>query len=60
MKKKIKSIFALIMALCSGTGNLIWATLGSMLFPIYRKHAKLVNTVMAALLLWCAWKIAAT
>ena len=52
--------FAAIMALCSGTGNLIWATLGSLLFPIYRKHAKLVNTIMAALLLWCAWKIAAT
>ena len=48
------------MALCAGTGNLIWATLGSLLFPLYKKYAQAINTVMALLLVWCAWKIVKT
>ena len=52
--------FALVMALCAGTGNLIWATLGSLLFPLYSKYARAINTVMALLLVWCAWKIIKT
>ena len=52
--------FALVMALCAGTGNLIWATLGSLLFPLYKKCAQAINTVMALLLVWCAWKIVKT
>ena len=52
--------FALVMALCAGTGNLIWATLGSLLFPLYSKYARAINTVMALLLVWCAWKIVKT
>ena len=53
-------VFALVMALCAGTGNLIWATLGSLLFPLYKKYAQVINTVMALLLVWCAWKIIKT
>ena len=49
--------FALIMAACAGTGNLIWATAGTLLLPLYKRHYKLVNGVMALLLLWCAWTI---
>ena len=49
--------FAAIMAACAGTGNLIWATLGIILFPLYKKYAKVINAVMALLLVWCAWKI---
>lgn len=49
--------FALIMAGCAGAGNLIWSTLGTALFPLYKKYNKLVNVVMTALLLWCAWRI---
>ena len=52
--------FAVIMAACAGTGNLIWATLGTLIFPFYKKYAKIINTVMALLLVWCAWKIAFT
>lgn len=52
--------FAVIMTLCAGTGNLIWATLGSLLFPLYSKYARAINTVMALLLVWCAWKIIKT
>ena len=51
--------FAAIMTLCAGTGNLIWATLGSALFPLYKRYYRIVNAVMAALLVWCAWKIVA-
>ena len=51
--------FAAIMTLCAGTGNLIWATLGSALFPLYRRYHRVVNAVMAELLVWCAWKIVA-
>ena len=49
--------FAAIMAGCAATGNLIWATLGSMLFPLYKRYNTAINLVMALLLLWCAWKI---
>ncbi len=49
--------FAVIMAGCAATGNLIWATLGSMLFPLYKRFNAIINTVMALLLVWCAWKI---
>ncbi len=49
--------FAAIMAVCAGTGNLIWAGLGRLLFPLYKKYAVCINVIMALLLLWCAWKI---
>jgi cysteine/O-acetylserine efflux protein len=49
--------FAVIMAACAATGNLIWATMGSVLFPLYKKYNKIINVVMALLLVWCAWKI---
>lgn len=47
----------LAVSACAGTGNLIWATLGSLLFPLYKRYAQVINTVMALLLVWCAWKI---
>ena len=49
--------FSVIMAACAATGNLIWATLGALLYPLYSRYYKFVNAVMALLLLWCAWKI---
>ena len=49
--------FALIMAACAGMGNLIWATLGSLILPLYNRYYKVVNVVMTLLLLWCAWTI---
>ena len=42
---------------CAATGNLIWATMGTMLFPLYKKYNTVINVVMALLLVWCAWKI---
>ena len=50
-------VFALTMAACAATGNLIWATVGSLLFPVYNKHYRLFNGIMALLLFWCVYKI---
>ena len=50
-------LFAVTMTLCCGTGNLIWATLGSLLYPVYHRWYKEINGVMTLLLIWCAWRI---
>lgn len=50
-------IFAVTMAACAATGNLIWATVGSLLFPVYSKYYRLFNGIMALLLFWCVCKI---
>lgn len=50
-------IFAVTMAGCAATGNLIWATAGSLLFPVYSKHYRIFNGIMALLLFWCVYKI---
>ena len=41
--------FSVIMAACAATGNLIWATLGALLYPLYSRYYKFVNAVMALL-----------
>lgn len=50
-------IFAACMAGCAGTGNLIWATIGSLIYPFYERFNKIINVIMALLLVWCAAKI---
>ena len=50
-------IFAVTMAACAATGNLIWATVGSLLFPVYSKYYRLFHGIMALLLFWCVYKI---
>ncbi len=50
-------LFAVCMTFCAVSGNLIWATVGSVLYPLYRRHSKFVNIVMGLLLVWAAWKI---
>lgn len=50
-------IFALTMAGCAACGNLIWATLGTLLFPIYHRYFRVCSGVMALLLFWCVYKI---
>ncbi len=50
-------IFAVTMAACAAAGNLIWATAGSLLFPVYSRHYRLFNVIMALLLFWCVCKI---
>lgn len=53
-----------ILALCAfpllagiGGGNLIWSTIGSLLRQYYNKYYRLINIIMAFLLLWCAWRV---
>lgn len=50
-------LFAVTMTVCCGLGNLIWTFLGSILTPFYNRFYKVINLVMALLLVWCAWKI---
>ena len=50
-------LFAVSMTLCCGTGNLVWALLGSMLRPAYSRFYRQINAAMAILLVWCAFTI---
>jgi cysteine/O-acetylserine efflux protein len=50
-------IFAVTMAACAATGNLIWSGFGTLLLPLYRKYYRLCNALMALLLFWCVYKI---
>ena len=50
-------LFALTMTACCGTGNLIWGIAGSLLYRFYSKYYKVVNIIMALLLVYCAAKI---
>ena len=50
-------LFALTMTACCGTGNLIWAVTGSLLFRFYNRHYRVINALMAILLVYCAVKI---
>lgn len=50
-------LFAVTMAACCGTGNLIWGIAGSLIFPIYSKYYKVINLIMALMLVYCAGKI---
>ncbi len=50
-------LFAVTMTVCCGAGNLIWALAGSLIFPFYSKRFRLINTLMALLLVYCAVKI---
>ncbi len=53
-------LFAVTMTACCGGGNLLWALAGSLIYPFYNKHYRLINTVMALLLCWCAGKVVFT
>jgi cysteine/O-acetylserine efflux protein len=50
-------LFAVTMTVCCGIGNLIWAFFGSILNPFYGRHYRVINTVMAVLLIYCAVRI---
>ncbi|MBR2186986.1 MAG: LysE family transporter [Lachnospiraceae bacterium] len=47
-------LFAVTMTACCGAGNLIWAFFGSILNPFYGRHYRVINILMALLLLYCA------
>ena len=46
--------FAILMALIGATCNLCWSAFGSVFKLLFSKHAKIVNSIMALLLVYCA------
>ncbi len=51
-------LFAVYFMVMGAIGNLMWAFAGNALNRFYTKHYKLMNLIMALLLVWCALKIA--
>ena len=47
-------LFALLLAFISVTSTLCWALFGSVFTMLFNKHGKLLNIIMALLLLYCA------
>ncbi len=50
-------LFAVTMMVCCGLGNLIWCFFGSVINPFYGRFYRIINVVMALLLLYCAVRI---
>ena len=50
-------LFAVYLMVLGAVGNLIWAVAGNILRHAYDSHYKLMNLVMALLLVWCALRI---
>jgi threonine/homoserine/homoserine lactone efflux protein len=50
----VRIFFAFLLAFVGFTGTLCWALFGSLFSLLFNKHGKIVNMVMAALLLYCA------
>lgn len=50
-------LFAVYLMILGAIGNLIWAFAGNLLKQFYETHYKLMNAVMALLLVWCAARI---
>lgn len=46
--------FALLLALFCFASNLCWAMFGSVFRTLFSKHARITNSIMAALLVYCA------
>lgn len=49
--------FAIYLMALGAVGNLIWAVAGNMLRTAYEKHYRLINIIMALLLIWCALRV---
>ncbi|MBQ6835239.1 MAG: LysE family transporter [Lachnospiraceae bacterium] len=50
-------IYAFYLMCIGAIGNLIWAFAGNVLKKVYEEHYKIMNLVMALLLVWCALRI---
>ena len=50
-------LYAVMLMSAGAGGNILWSTVGSVLRRFYNKYYKIINGVMAVLLLWCAWKV---
>lgn len=50
-------LFAIYLMILGAIGNLIWAFAGNLLKRLYNAHYRVMNAIMAFLLLWCALRI---
>ena len=50
-------LFVVYFVIMGAIGNLLWAFAGNVLTKVYNNHYKLMNLVMALLLVWCALRI---
>jgi threonine/homoserine/homoserine lactone efflux protein len=50
----ILALFAFLLAFVGFTGTLCWALFGSVFSIVFNKRGKILNVIMAALLLYCA------
>jgi threonine/homoserine/homoserine lactone efflux protein len=50
-------LFAFVLSTVGFVNGLCWSACGSMLRKLFSRHGKIVNTVMALALLWCALKL---
>lgn len=50
-------LFAVYLMILGGIGNLIWACAGNILKRFYTAHYKLMNMIMALLLVWCSLRV---
>ena len=49
--------FAVVLSSVGFVNGLLWSACGDVFRVLFSKHAKIINTVMAALLVWCAIKL---
>ena len=49
--------FAVVLSSVGFVNGLLWSACGDVFRVLFSKHAKIINTVMAALLAWCAVKL---
>jgi len=49
--------FAFYLMVIGAIGNLIWAFAGNILRKIYDSHYRLMNLIMALLVVWCALRV---
>ena len=56
-KAPILFCFAVYLMFLGALGNLIWAFAGNALKRFYTGHYRLMNGIMALLLVWCSFRI---
>lgn len=50
-------LYALLLAVVALIASLIWSGFGSLFRNLFQTHYKLVNTILALLLVYCAWSL---
>lgn len=53
-------LFAFVLSTVGFVNGLLWSACGSLLQRLFSEHGKLINTIMAALLVYCAIKLLLT